>query len=110
MLCPAPTPLALPYPRPSYVQIGRPTELYIRNTIPHSDPGQSGWGYAELRLSRFLRSSLAAMSSGILGSEAVYRWIQYRCYSACILMLPGGAQQRLEPPSFRDRNHRDFAP
>ena len=25
-------------------------------------------------------------------------------------MLPGGAQQQSASPSFRDRNHRDFAP
>jgi hypothetical protein len=46
VLSPAPTTLALPHPRLSYVQIGRPSELYIRNIIPNSGPGLSGRGYA----------------------------------------------------------------
>src|SRR5215203_5839664 len=52
--CPG-TPLTAP--SLSYVQIRRPTDLYIRNTIPNSDPSLWGWGYADLRIHGVLRSS-----------------------------------------------------
>jgi hypothetical protein len=56
--------------------------------------------FCELRHNGVLRSFLS-LCSGIARDQSVYRRIQYRCYSACILMLPGGAQQRSASPSFQ---------
>jgi len=46
VLSPAPMLLALSHPRPSYVQTGRPTALYIRNKCPTANLALSGGGDA----------------------------------------------------------------
>ena len=66
------------------------------SVCPNSPEFGEGKFCALLRLEGVLRS-LAIMCSVILGGQSVYLRIQYRCYSACILLLPGGAQQQASP-------------